>query len=95
MLDVEPYSLSRIAEPTPLVSVITIAYNHERFIARALESFIAQETNFAFEVIVVIVIIYFSFPDSKHVAFQTLCSKRIIKKEVNINFTLQLSLINK
>lgn len=36
----------------PLVSVFCTAYNHERYIADALESFIAQETNFKFEVLV-------------------------------------------
>lgn len=36
----------------PLVSIVTITYNHERFIAQALDSFLMQETNFAFEIIV-------------------------------------------
>lgn len=36
----------------PKVSIICITYNHERFIQKALESFIMQKTNFDFEVIV-------------------------------------------
>ena len=35
-----------------VVSVICAAYNHEKFIAEALESFINQETEYAFEVLV-------------------------------------------
>jgi glycosyltransferase involved in cell wall biosynthesis len=38
--------------PVPLVSVVCLTYNHERFIGRALEGFVAQKTNFAFECIV-------------------------------------------
>ena len=34
------------------VSIICAAYNHERFIADALESFVAQKTDFKYEVIV-------------------------------------------
>lgn len=37
---------------TPLVSVVCLAYNQERFIGHALESFTNQETTFPFEVIV-------------------------------------------
>lgn len=40
------------AKHNPLVSVLCATYNHENFIAQALESFIIQETNFAFEIIV-------------------------------------------
>ncbi len=36
----------------PLVSVVCITYNHERFIRDALESIMAQETDFAFSVII-------------------------------------------
>ncbi len=35
-----------------LVSVICITYNHENFIAQALDSILSQETNFEFEVLV-------------------------------------------
>ena len=41
-----------IADEKPLVSVLCIAYNQERYIARTLESILKQETTFAFEVIV-------------------------------------------
>lgn len=34
------------------VSVLTTAYNHAQYIAQALDSFLMQKTNFAFEVIV-------------------------------------------
>ncbi len=36
----------------PLVTVICISYNHERFIARALDGFLAQKTTFPFEVFI-------------------------------------------
>lgn len=35
-----------------LVTVVCLTYNHEKYIGRALESFINQKTNFRFEVIV-------------------------------------------
>ena len=34
------------------VSVICNAYNHEKYIAQTLESFVMQRTNFNFEVLV-------------------------------------------
>lgn len=34
------------------VSIISFAYNHEKFIGEAIESFVSQKTNFAFEVII-------------------------------------------
>ncbi|OUO95828.1 hypothetical protein B5F41_04795 [Gordonibacter sp. An232A] len=37
---------------TPEVSIICMAYNHEKYIADALEGFLAQETSFPYEVIV-------------------------------------------
>jgi len=36
----------------PLVSITCIAYNHEKFIAVAIEGFLIQETNFPFEIII-------------------------------------------
>ncbi len=36
----------------PLVSIICVTYNQEKYIAQALESFLVQETNFDFEVLV-------------------------------------------
>ena len=39
-------------EVTPLVDVNLITYNHERFVAQAIESVLAQKTNFPFRLIV-------------------------------------------
>lgn len=36
----------------PIVSVITITYNHEKYIRQALKSIVSQKTNFNFEIIV-------------------------------------------
>lgn len=36
----------------PTVSICCITYNHARFIAHAMESFIMQQTNFQFEIVV-------------------------------------------
>lgn len=38
--------------PDLMVSVCCITYNHKRFIAQAIESFMMQKTNFKFEVVV-------------------------------------------
>lgn len=38
--------------PSPLVSICTTTYNHERFIRQALDSFLAQKTDFPFEILV-------------------------------------------
>ena len=35
-----------------LVSVVCLTYNHEKYIRRTLDGFLAQKTNFAFEIIV-------------------------------------------
>ena len=37
---------------TPLVSILCLAYNHEAYIRQTLESFVMQQTDFPFEVIV-------------------------------------------
>ncbi len=37
---------------TPLVSICTITYNHEQYIAEALDSFLMQETDFPFEIVI-------------------------------------------
>ena len=36
----------------PLVSIASITYNHEKFIAQAIDSFLMQETDFDFEIII-------------------------------------------
>lgn len=36
----------------PVVSVCTITYNHEKYISEALNSFLMQETDFPFEIII-------------------------------------------
>jgi len=36
----------------PIVSICTISYNHATFIKKAIESFLVQETNFPFEIII-------------------------------------------
>jgi predicted SAM-dependent methyltransferase len=43
---------SPVLVPLPLLTVVCITYNHENYIRDALESFIAQKTNFPFEVII-------------------------------------------
>jgi glycosyltransferase involved in cell wall biosynthesis len=43
---------SHSAESEPLVSVVCFAHNHERFIRQAVDSFLAQETDFPFEILV-------------------------------------------
>ncbi len=41
-----------IAPQKPKVSVVVLAYNHERFLAQALDSVLMQDVDFAYEVIV-------------------------------------------
>lgn len=36
----------------PMVSVWCLAYNHEKYIRKALESFVSQKTNFSYEVLI-------------------------------------------
>lgn len=38
--------------PTPLVSISCITYNHENFIRKAIESFLAQRTSFPIEILI-------------------------------------------
>lgn len=37
---------------TPKLTIVCVTYNHEKYIAQALESFIMQQTNFDFEAII-------------------------------------------
>jgi glycosyltransferase involved in cell wall biosynthesis len=37
---------------TPIVSVVSISYNQEKYIRETLESFVAQQTNFHFEIVI-------------------------------------------
>lgn len=39
-------------EETPLVSILCLAYNHEKYIRQALDGFVSQKTDFCFEVII-------------------------------------------
>lgn len=39
-------------DPEIKVSICCITYNHEKYIAEALDSFLAQQTNFAFEILI-------------------------------------------
>jgi glycosyltransferase involved in cell wall biosynthesis len=48
---VEISDLSRIA-PAPLVSVVVLTYNHEAYIAQNIESILAQQCDFPFELII-------------------------------------------
>lgn len=41
-----------MSKKAPKVSIVTICYKQEKYIAQALESFVSQKTNFDFEVIV-------------------------------------------
>jgi glycosyltransferase involved in cell wall biosynthesis len=41
-----------INESSPLVSILCITYNHEKYIAQAIEGFLMQKTNFKFEIII-------------------------------------------
>jgi glycosyltransferase involved in cell wall biosynthesis len=36
----------------PLVSIVCVTYNHEQYITQAIESFLAQETDFDFEILI-------------------------------------------
>ena len=36
----------------PVVSICCVTYNHENYIAEAIDSFLMQETNFPFEVLI-------------------------------------------
>ena len=40
------------AGPAPKVSVLMLAYNHERYIRQAIESALAQRTSFPFEIVI-------------------------------------------
>ena len=41
-----------MCDNAPLVSIICLAYNHEKYIAKAIEGFLMQKTTFSFEVLV-------------------------------------------
>lgn len=48
----EPIILPRISDKKPLVSVVSITYNHEAYIRDCLEGFLMQKTDFPIEVII-------------------------------------------
>jgi len=46
------FSAAAMAPQTPTVSVVVVAYNHEKFLRQALDSVLEQEVDFAYEIIV-------------------------------------------
>lgn len=44
---------SRPSKPSPLVTIMLITYNHEKYIAQALDSILMQETEFSYEINVI------------------------------------------
>jgi len=41
-----------VLDVTPLVSIVCITYNHERYIRDAIESFLIQEVTFPIEILI-------------------------------------------
>ena len=54
MIQASPTPIQQPTKPKsePLVSVSIIAYNQERYIEQALDSILAQKTNFPFEIVI-------------------------------------------
>lgn len=44
--------LDRFTERTPILSILCITYNHEKYIAQAIDSFLAQDTSFSIEIVI-------------------------------------------
>jgi len=44
--------MSKNINNRPLISIVVVTYNHEKFIREAIDSFLAQETNFDFEIVI-------------------------------------------
>lgn len=44
--------MARWKTTTPLVSICCITYNHEKYIAKTIESFLMQKTDFPFEIVI-------------------------------------------
>lgn len=81
----------------PVVSICCLAYNHEDFIREALDGFLMQETDFAFEILIhddastdntpsIIKEYYEKFPTIIKPIFQ---SENQYSKKVNINASIQ------
>ena len=55
MIDITEYEIMKNwkgDKNTPLVSICTITYNHEKYIAEALDSFLMQKTDFPIEIVI-------------------------------------------
>ena len=48
----DPISSTRSVSTVPLVDVNLVTYNHEKFVARAIESVLEQQTNFVYRLII-------------------------------------------
>lgn len=45
-------AIKKAATRTPLLSILCITYNHENYIAQAIDSFLMQETSFPIEIVI-------------------------------------------
>ena len=52
MINKKLYCFNTKKNDKPLVSVVCMTYNHEKYIATAIRSFLNQETSFPYEIII-------------------------------------------